>query len=370
LRKTIGLISTPSVGDMKGLTKHRSVDTLPFGARYRLIDFAMSNFVNSGLKKVGILASNKYRSLIDHVGTGQEWSLSRKSQELIILQGNGTSFRKNHVQHISMEDLHDNDTVFLRNSFDDAIISASNVVCNFKFDEALCEHRRKDADVTLICKKARHTNEASQNCLKVKTNESNEATEFSYGQSFDFECIYLEMLLIKYDVLLRLIEEAAERRVYDLIEMIISKHSVLNVQVFDFKGYYRRIDSIESYYQASMEILNPNVLSRLFLPDQIIYTKTKDNHPTQYGKNAQTRNSLIASGCEIEGKVDNCIIFRQNQIGKNTVVNHSIIMEGSTIGDNVMLEYVILDKAVTISNDVVLQGTREKPVVLYKNADI
>jgi glucose-1-phosphate adenylyltransferase len=153
MKSTMGIIlNNPSI-DLGALTEIRSVITLPFASRYRLVDFPLSNMVNSKIGRIGVFASNKYRSLVDHIGTGQEWSLARKSQDLIILQGGIPNYMGGRPNRINLADFYDNFGLFNRNDFSNLVISGSNMVCNIDLVPVLEQHEQTDADVTMVSKR-------------------------------------------------------------------------------------------------------------------------------------------------------------------------------------------------------------------------
>ena len=259
---------------------------------------------------------------------------------------------------------------FSRNTYSDLVISASNMVCNIDLAPVMRQHTETDADVTLVTKRIVSALDQSGDDVGIQGGEGNRVVGLSDNNNQGFDRVYLDMMIIRGSLLTRAIRDSLTTRSYDLIDVIARYIGELKVYFFDYPGYFRKINSIQSYYTASMDMLNPVITSRLFNPERWISTKMKDNPPTRYTKNAQVVNSLVASGCTVEGYLNSSVIFRHNSIGTGTTVNGSIIMEDCSIGRNVILENVILDRMVTISDDVVLQGTPENPVVLGKGVKI
>ncbi len=370
MKKTIGIILNNPDLSLGELTYVRSAITLPFGGRYRLVDFALSNLVNSKIRKIGVFASNKYRSLIDHLGTGQEWSLSRKSQDLMILQGGIPSYLGRSHCAVNLEDFHDNMGFFTHSSSENVVICASNLVCNLDVSKILEYHESKDADVTLVTQKRLGHMESLPDDVGVEADESGRVLSLSMGNSKNLGRIYLSIMVIRTSLLMRAIQQAMTTHSYDLVDILARLTKSLQIYSYDYAGYIRRIYSLQSYYQASMDLLNPSVVQRLFMSERDIFTKIKDNPPTQYGPSAQVTNSFIASGCDIEGEVNSSILFRESDVGPGSVVKGCIIMESCQIGRDVILENVILDRSVTISDQVVLQGTPGNPVAVRKGTSI
>lgn len=370
MKKTIGIIINNPDLDLGELTLVRGAITLPFGGRYRLVDFALSNLVNSHIRKIGVFASNKYRSLIDHLGTGQEWSLSRKSQDLNILQGGVPTYLGRSHCSVNLEDFHDNMGFFTHTASDNVVICASNLVCNLDISKILDEHEAKDADVTLLTQKKLGHIESLPDDLGVETDEYGRVVSLSAGNTKNLDQVYMSVLVIRTSLLLRAIQQAMTTHSYDLLDILSRLTKSLQIYHYPFAGYIRRIHSLQSYYAASMDLLNPSVAQRLFDTEREIFTKIKDNPPTMFEPAAQVSNSLVASGCRIEGTVESSILFRVSDVGVGSVVKGCIVMESCRIGRDVILENVILDRSVTISDQVVLQGSRHNPVVVRKGTSI
>ncbi len=370
MKPTLGIIlNNPNI-KLGALTDVRSVITLPFATRYRLIDFPLSNMVNSHIEKIGVFASDKYRSLIDHIGTGQEWSMSRKRQDLVVLQGGIPNYMGNHACRINLADFHDNFGLFNRNSYANLIISGSNMVCNIDLIPVMQQHEESGADVTLITKRVVAPSDRAGSDVSIRTDGNGTVVAISDVGGSEYDRVYLDIMVIRGNLLIKAIQDSLITRSYDLIDILSRNLTSLRIGNYDYSGYYRRINSIESFYTANMDMLNPVIASRVFDPTRTIFTKSKDNPPTRYSASSHTSNALIASGCTISGSVRDSIIFRRVQINEGATIQGSIIMEQCTIGRNVILENVILDRMVTVSDNVVLQGTPENPVVLGKETHI
>lgn len=329
----LGLIdATTCFGDLKELTMMRSVAAVPFGGRYRLIDFALSNLVNSGVQSVAIFPKYQYRSLMDHLGSGKDWDLNRKRDGLFFFPPPFNS-QNDHLASVLHYFKHHKD-YFHRSTQEYAVIVQSNTVCNLDFNVVLNRHIETNADITEIC----------QN-----------------GES-------LGMYILKKTLLLELLDSERDDSHYTLYDVINHFPQKLTCHTYEYDGYAAIINSINDYYRHSLELLQPKIMEHLFSRENPIYTKVKDEPPTRYSKDAIVRNAQIANGCIIEGHVENSIIFRGVKIAKGAVVKNSIIMQKSQIGEGAMLEHVILDKDVTIDNHVRLNGYAESPIVIPKGS--
>ncbi len=368
MKKTIGIILNNPSTELGQLTIHRNAITLPFYARYRLVDFAISNMVNSSIKKIGLVASDKYRSLLDHVGTGHEWGLSRKSRSLIILQGANRLRRAMDVS-INMMDFYKNRIVFERNNADQILIVCPNTLCHINYQEAIETHEKNGSDVTFITT-PNNNNLNPENDIFLGCDKKGTINKISYGKILDCEYQYAGMVIVSQKTLMDFLEFSEDSGEIDMMEIINENMDTLKVGNVVFDGFVRRINTINQYYKASMELLDPILKTEIFNGPEKIYTKEKDNHPTRYMHNADVTVSCIASGGKIDGKVHNSVLFRQVNIGTNSSVSNCIIMEGCEIGENVVLEYVISDRNVIINDGITLRGTKDNPIVLRKELEI
>ena len=371
MKNTLGVITNkPRSNILSDLTMHRSINTVPFGGRYRLIDFALSNMVNAGIKRIGVIGSNKYRSLVEHLGTGQEWSLSRKNQGLMILDS-GINFQFDKIPKINLQDFTANKSYFQQVGQEHILISESDLICKINYQDVIESHIKSGADITFVCKKLE---EQCLDCSDVKVRIDKHSDKISEIGDFDngnCNYLFLDMLIIKKELLLSIISRSDELGgPWDLIEVIGKNIDRLNVKPYIFEGYYYKVNSVEKYYKCSMDLLKEEVKQELFLGDDKIYTKVDDNHPTRYLNTSYTNNSLVASGCVLNGEIRNSIIFRQIETGIDSKISNSIIMNRCKIGKNAILENVILDKEVVIGEGVILKGNPQEPVIIRERCKI
>lgn len=314
--------------EMNDLTLQRSIAAVPFAGRYRLIDFVLSNMVNSGIESVAIFPKYQYRSLMDHLGSGKNWDLNRKRDGLFFFPSTDLP-----ISHIgSFQHFQQHIDYFLRSTQKYALICNSYTVCNIDYEEVLRRHIMNECDITRIC---------------------------HHGQSLD-------MFILETSLLLDLIANQQRNHYQSIVDVVNDQTNGLTVCDYEYDGYVAVIDSIERYFHHSLELLQPDVWKQLFLKGRPIYTKVKDEPPTKYTSHACVRNAMIANGCVIEGEIENSIISRSVKIGKEAVVKHSVIMQKSQIGENCHLEYVIVDKDARIGDGVKLIGTPKEPIVIRK----
>lgn len=366
MKKAIGIILNVDGdnSDLNELLQHRSISTLPFGGRYRMIDFTLSNMVNSGISHVGVVGSHKYSSLIDHLGTGKEWSLSRKTQDLSILAGS-SSVRFGNLMKINLRDLYNNRAFLQHSSDEDVVISAPNLVTSFSFNASYKIHKTNNSDVTLIFKRVQPSFTFENNDVFLEFDKYR-ITNIHYQKEKMTDHCYADMMIIKKSVLLDLMELGERTGEWDLMDMIKTNLDTLRVYGAPHTGYINRVHDLAKYYEANMDLLEFDIMKELFLSENSIHTKIKDNHPTLYQNEAVVRNSIVGSGCEVEGKIYHSVLFRDSKIGYGSEISNSIIMQKAEIGNNVKLNYVIFDKDVKIRDNASLVGTKDNPIVLSK----
>ncbi|WHH61690.1 glucose-1-phosphate adenylyltransferase subunit GlgD [Petroclostridium sp. X23] len=370
MRDVLGIINnTKNDTYLKEITHKRSVASVPIGGRYRIVDFALSNMVNSGIRNVGILVQNKYASLMDHLRSGKEWDLDRKRDGLFILPPSPDYFTS--VRKGDLENLYNNLSYISRSRQKYVIISGANIICNIDYTDALKFHEDMNADITIIYHQCPTTTDYSQ-CTVMEISDESRVTRMEFSPvNAKTDNLSMEMYIIERELLIDIIDECTSRGDYDFIkDAIIKNVDKLNIYGYLYSSYVARINSIQSYYKHNMDLLNPIIWKQLFSNPGLIYTKVKDQAPVKYMEHSEVKNALVANGCVIEGKVENSILFRGVQIHKGAHIKNSIIMEKCVIDENVMLENVILDKEVHITKGKKLIGVQEYPVILEKKAVI
>lgn len=357
---------------LKDLTLSRSTAAVPFGGRYRAIDFMLSNMVNAGLTSVGLITEKNYHSLMDHLGSGKEWDLHRKREGLFILPPFMTKDNAG-VFHGAVDSIRSVIGYIRRTQDDYVILSWARAIMNVDLVPMMEQHLSTGADVTILYAEdgALQPEEQSQD-LRLIMDEKGRVTEMELDayrpRSVNRSC---DVMILKKELLEYLVEEAYARGEYDFHrDVLLKKCRTLNITGYKFSGFLTRLESIESYFAGNMALLNPDAQADLFNPKHPIYTKVKDEVATRYSVSAQAKNSLVADGCVIEGQVENCILFRGVHVKPGARVFNSIIMQGSEIGENVLLDHVILDKGVKILPGRTLQGYDSFPIVIRKNQTV
>lgn len=362
------LFGNSRIDGLQGLAEKRPIEALPFG-RYRLLDFALSSMVNSGIRTIGLITPYHNRTMLSHIGAGKAWFLERKAGGLFILPETiyGLVGRK---EQFFLKDLALNIEYLQRDQAENVVISSCNQVFNINYREVLDYHEDKNADITLVYKKFDTPNRKNSQTHLIMDEKQRVINFNDYDELENSPLNFINMLIIRRQILLDIINEYQEQEGFDLLDAITIKLKSLKIYGYSFQGYIGIIQSVQDYYQCSMDILDTKIREKLFLGLDRIHTKLLDNPPTCHGEHAKVRNSLIASGCMIEGKVENSVISRGVIIEPEAQVINCIIMSKCWIRAQTILNHVILDKLVEVGEGRVLQGNSENPMVVLKRAKI
>ena len=363
----VGIIFSNMRDDtMQQVTNIRTFGSVPFGGRYRTIDFPLSNMVNSGVNKVGVITKSNYQSLMDHLGSGKAWDLSRKSEGLFILPpfGNGNQMYNNRIEAL------DGISSFLKNCNEEYVILADcDMICNIDFKKVLDAHLDTNADITIVYKNGEMPADLGEPVV-LELNGQDKVTDIVVGAQKDEKVSWsMGFYVMKKAFLQKVIAEAVSRNRSNFVRDILQR-GVLQDKIYGyrFEGYVGALDSIQSYFNVNMDLMKWDVLKDLFNPMRPIYTKERDEMPTRYGLGSVVSNSLIADGCVIEGEVKNCVLFRGVHVGKGCKLSNCIIMQDTVIGDNTVLDYLISDKDVTFSDGKAMIGTESYPIYVSKGS--
>ncbi len=351
------------------LTKQRTMGSILYGGRYRLIDFPLSNMVNSGISEVGVITKSNYGSLLDHLGSGREWDLARKKGGLHLLppysQTGGIYKGRldalsnvwSYVNHASAEYV---------------VLSDCDIVTSIDYTSALQQHIDTGADITCIYGKGVYNCENNHLTTILAFDEDNRVKDVLYDPQISGECnICLNMFIMSTDFLKKIVSDATSRNLYSLTRDVLqAKKDEYKIMGYFHDGFFTKIDSVQSYYNANMMLLDTDKRNALFTKDLPIYTKVGDKAPVKYGLESNISNSLVADGCVIEGTVENSILFRGVKVGKGSVVKNCVLLQDTEIGSKCCVTSVITDKNVEISNEKVITGSETYPLYISKNGKV
>lgn len=362
----LGIIFSNAYDDvLPEITNLRTMGSVPFGGRYRLIDFALSNLVNCGISKVGVITKSNYQSLMDHVGTGKPWDLSRKIEGLYLLppfsSATAAGMYANRIQA-----LHGRLNFLNRSNEEYVVMCDCNVVCNLDLSEILSFHDKTGADITIAYK---HGDSPKINdTLIFDVDDSFRIKKAALkGPSVKDVDYSLNIYIMRKSLLERLINEAISLNNTEFERDLIQRNTdSLKIFGYNVEGFAKTIDCLQSYFDINMQLLKKENRKELFRPEHPIYTKLRDDMPAIHGLGSKVGNSLIADGCIINGTVENCVLFKGVRIAKNTSVRNSIIMQDSYISEGAVIENVIMDKGCVITPNKTLGGASNFPVYVGK----
>lgn len=354
---------------IKELTQDRPIASLPFAGRYRLVDFALSSMVTSGIRNVGVLLpENKARSILDHLRSGKDWDLARHHKGLFYLppvrpeNGEKASDLRNIYYNLN----------FVENSNEEFVLLArATSVYNIDFNKVLKFHRERGADVTVVTGKAWHSDPCSG--LIVEPGENGRIRDAAIKPDLkEGEYRSLGIFLMRKELFCNVVRYAFEHGGTDFRRDAILKQATgLKFYTYIHEGFSARVCSTPAFYLTNLRMLDQDVWQELFMQENApIITKVKDMSPTEYKEGAQVKNSLIANGCEIHGTVENSVIFRNVMVAPGAVIRNSVVMEDCVVGDGAEIEYVITDKEVTITGGKRLRGAENFPVMVGKHVTI
>lgn len=376
MKNTLGIIiGFDGNNDLRELSEHRPVASVPFGGRYRVIDFMMSNLVNSGCYQVAVLMRDKYQSLLDHLGSGKDWDLSRKRGGMFLLPPNAFAPKSSPLvtenYRTSLEALGSISDMLNKNKSEHVLICSADIVANIPLDEVMKEHKKSEADVTIVCTK---NPEGGAFDMFLDLSPRHEVEDIRNGDNMGGKCKYKSMgiYIMKRKYLQSLLSDCVTHNLRsferDAMQHVFKRGDKVHGYVFD--KYSAKIENVKGYFSTSMDMLDKDIRDQVFLKNRPILTKIYDEAPTYYGEDAEVSDSLIADGSRIEGTVENSIIFRGCTIAKDAVVKDSIVLPNSSIGEGVELSYVVTDKGVTVRENRKMMGSATYPVAIAKNATV
>ncbi len=367
MNDTLGIIMAGNSGlELGEITKNRPIGAVPVGSRYRLVDFILSNMVNSGIERVGIPTQAHYRSLMDHLGSGAAWDLNRKRHGLVVLPpltGSGLDVQGDlDVLNSILDYISASHRRYV-------VICGSDILYKTTFDDMLDFHKKNAADITVMYNNmpdcaslAHHVGLKTDNAGRIVDIEIDPSRAFS--SQISMGTYIMEREFLEYHL-----NRCLSRGLHDFAkDILLHEKDRLRIFGYEYKGYVGRVHNIASYFKCNMDILKQSVSEELFESGDSVYTKVKDEVPTIYGETANIKNSMVADGCIINGTVENCIIFRGVQIEEGAVVKNSIIMQNSLIQSGVQLNNAVIDKSVIVRKNKTLMGQENYPVVVGKNA--
>ena len=355
------------------LTRLRTIASVPFGCRYRFIDFTLSNMVNANIFNIDVITQSNYQSLMDHLGSGKDWDLARRSGGIKILPPNimagDTARQTSYTTRLEALKSVYNSIAKIKDEY--VVMSDCDVICNVNFKAIIEDHINHKADITMAVKTMTLTEGQAEANVLFASDESGRITDvLPYPKNFAGEAdVALNIVVMRTDYLLHMVQDAIAHDYNSMTRDFINRYKdTKNFRVYKYDGYFACVSSLADYFRCSMEqITDDNARKSLFdVPNRPVYTKVRNSTPTYYSETSNVKNSMIADGCVIEGTVENSILFRGVKVGRNCTVKNCILMQDTITGENVFLNYVISDKNVVIRDGRMLSGCDVQPYYIEK----
>ena len=350
------------------LTDKRTIASLPYGGRYRLVDFHLSNMTAAGVRHVGIITRHNYQSLMNHIGSGEEWGLELEEGGLEFL----TPFAMSKTDHYhgKLSAIHEAMNVLEYGPDDEYVITCdSAVISNIDLQKVLASHIESGKDVTVVTK-AGIANGKKQLDLALKLDNKNEIVDIAvdYIAPSDY-LASMDIFIMSKQYLRNTIREFIARNLFHMDRDLILgqwQKNAISINVYQFEGTALFNESLNEYYQNSLALIHAEMRHDLFEGNHPVFTRVRDRVPSYYGEGCDVKNSILADGCILEGSVDTSVLFRQVTIGKDAQVRNCVIMNDTVVGEGAQLECVILDKDVVVRPGAKLYGTPTHPLVVKR----
>lgn len=363
------LFAYHSDANLGELTRPRNTCSLPYGGRYRLVDFTLSNYVNAGITDVGMVVHASYQSLLDHVGSGKDWELSRKHGGLRILPPFSFADDRHASEYGGIMEALAGVYSYLQDIRQNYIImGAGDIAVNLPVADVFQQHLDSGADITVVCTRKMYGSPRYNSYLTL--NDAGLVCDMSIKPSaVDSPLESLEFYILSKKLLLEMVDYASAHDLnYFDKDILLPRLNTLKIVPYIHEGYCARFQSVAQYFEQSMELLKPEILSDLFNPDRPIHTKDLSNPSTYYGPESKSIRSLVSDGCRIEGEVENSILGRGVIVGKGAKVSNCVLMQGTVVNAGASVSYVIADKNVTVNEGRMLMGHATYPLAIAKGS--
>ncbi|MBO5648806.1 MAG: glucose-1-phosphate adenylyltransferase subunit GlgD [Clostridia bacterium] len=355
------------------LTRSRTIGSVPFGCRYRLIDFTLSNMVNSGITDIRVVTQYNYQSLMDHIGSGKDWDLARRSGGIKVLPPN-MRYNQNYTggAHSRLESLMGIAASLNHIKEDYVIMADCDGICNVDLNALLSDHIKNDADITMMTKRLMLNGSIGETATIIEADESGRIVDLALNPRYAVgeHDVALNITVINTSYLQNIVQESIAHGFASLtLDVMMRNKDERNYRIYRYDGAFATISSLEDYFATSMDLIkNTAFRTALFgVEGRPVLTKVRNSAPTRYTEASSVKNSLIADGCTVDGTVENCILFRGVKIGRGAVVKNCILYQDTVVGENVFMNCVISDKNVVVRDGNMLSGHPSKPYFIGKN---
>ena len=366
--KAIGIILAGGNNKMmKELSNKRAIAAMPVAGSYRSIDFALSNMSNSKIQKVAVITQYNARSLNEHLSSSKWWDFGRKQGGLFVFTPTITA-DSSYWYRGTADSLYQN-LQFLKSSHEPYVVIASgDGIYKLDYGKVLEYHIEKKADITMVVKKLEDRSEINRFGVVSMTEEGRVTEIDEKPLETNLSTVSTGIYIIRRRLLIELIEKAAEEDRHDFVRDILVRYKNLKkIYAYKIDTYWSNISTVNSYYKTKMDFLKKDVRNYFFKQYPDIYTKVEDLPPAKYNFGAEVRNSLVSSGCIVNGCVENSVLFKKIYIGNNSVVKNCIILNDAYIGDNSYLENCIVESGSKIKANSRYVGEGDPIIVVEDN---
>ena len=369
--KVMGLVFTndASLGE---LTDKRTMASIPFGGRYRHVDFALSNLSCAGIRRVGIISRFNYQSLMNHIGDGEEWGLELEEGGLEFLTPYAMS--TSHSYRGKLESLSAAMDFLEFGAEDDLVVMIdSAVLSNIDLHQVIASHLNSGKDITVVTKAGVANGEKVLD-LAVRLDQNGEVDDIvvDYAAPADY-LASIDMFVLSKNFLIHQIKELIARNHFHMDRDLVLggwQSGKTSINVFPFEGTVMYNESVTEYFDNSLSLIEKDVRHDLFEGFHPIYTKVRDRVPCYYGEECEIENCIVADGCILEGEAKDTVLFRQVTIEKGAEVKNCVVMNDTVIGEDAEVKYAILDKNVTVRPGAKLVGTKKNPVIVKRGETV
>ena len=354
------------------LTSKRTMASLPFGGRYRQVDFHLSNMTCAGIRHIGIISRHNYQSLMNHIGSGEEWGLELGEGGLEFLTPYAMSTIDNYRG--KLENLYSAMDFLEYGPEDELVVMAdSAIISNLDINKIIAAHIASGKDVTVVTK-AGIANGKKQLDLALKLDDKGEILDMAvdYMAPADYVAS-MDIFVLSKKFLMEQVTEHIAHNLYHMDRDLVLggwQKGIVTVNVYQHDGIALFNESSLEYYQNTMRLIDADVRHHIFSGSHPVYTKVRDRVPTYYGEYCEIENCIIADGCFLEGEVEDSVLFRQVTVGEGAEVENCVIMNDTVVGEGAKIKYAILDKNVTVRPGTALIGTKNNPIIIKRGETV
>ena len=368
------IFSSLNDNTLSRLTGDRTVAAIPFACRYRLVDFCLSSMVNANISNINIVANYNYRSLTEHIGSGKDWDLARRTGGVHII----SPYQTAHSSTAKLFTTHMEALISMKEYIDEfdedyVILMDSDNVLNIDLEEVVKAHEITGAKITLVTKDT-DSDYSSKHPRMMVSSVAGKVTDITMSSNYTDRNPELSLgIFIMSTVYLRkLIEEAQGSNSHSLTNLMLKNYKTQNYRTYKYNGFVASVSSFLDYYKYSILLAKDEEArsSLLYRKEAPIFTRVHNSAPVVYKNGAKVESSMIADECTIEGTVINSVLFRGVRVEKGAVVKDSVLFSGTYVGKNAKLNCIVTDKDVHINDNVVLSGNENMPFYVQKGRKV